>query len=404
MSFQQGLAGLNAASKSLEVIGNNVANSGTFGAKSSRAEFASVYAAAANGMTTGNIGIGVEITGISQQFSQGNITTTDNSMDVALNGAGFFEMLDPNGQTYYTRNGQFKVDRDGFIVNNQKQQLLGYSANALGVIVPGPAAPIQLPTAGIAPKITDEASIEMNLDARDEITAPATPAIDYNDPTTYNNATSVTAYDAQGKETALSFYFQKAGADAWNVYVTADGAPIQIDSADFATVTFPTSGGAPVTPATAPVLNSPAGDIAFDLSGVTQYGSTFGVTSFTQNGYAPGQLTGISIESEGLVMARYSNGQSTSAGQVELATFRNVQGLQPQGGNAWASTFASGDPVVGAPGQGNFGVLQSGALEESNIDVTAELVNMITVQRFYQANAQSIKTQDSVSQTLLNLR
>jgi flagellar hook protein FlgE len=404
MSFQQGLAGLNAASKSLEVIGNNVANSGTFGAKSSRAEFASVYAAAANGMTTGNIGIGVEITGISQQFSQGNITTTDNSMDVALNGAGFFEMLDPNGQTYYTRNGQFKVDRDGYIVNNQKQQLLGYPANALGVIVPGPATPIQLPTAGIAPKLTDTAAIEMNLDARDEVTAPATPGIEYDDPSTYNNATSVTAYDAQGKEVALSFYFQKSGVDAWNVYVTADGAPVQVDGADFAPVTFPASGGTPLTPAAALNLTTAAGDVAFDLSGATQYGSTFGVTSFTQNGYAPGQLTGIAIESDGLVTARYSNGQSTSAGQVELANFRNVQGLQPQGGNAWASTFASGDPVVGAPGQGNFGVLQSGALEESNIDVTAELVNMITVQRFYQANAQSIKTQDSVSQTLLNLR
>lgn len=412
MSFQQGLSGLNASSKNLEVIGNNIANAQTFGAKSSRAEFADVYANSMNGAGSNAIGIGVNLAAVSQQFSQGNITITENPMDLAINGPGFFQVTDGNNPTVYTRNGQFKLDREGFIVNNQRQMLMGYSADNQGVIQTGQARPIQLPTDGIEPRATDSIDIEFNLDARAAVTEPAVPGIDIDDPTTYNNATSVTVYDAKGQEVALTYYFQKAATDEWNVYVTANGEmlagmPQALD--------FPANGGNPLVPAgviTIDIPATPAGTpqtlpitgVELDLTRATQYGAAFGVTDISQSGYALGQLTGIAIEGNGMVMARYSNGQSKPAGQLELANFRNPQGLQPLGGNAWAATFTSGDPVRGAPSTGNMGALQSGSLEESNVDLTAELVNMITAQRSYQANAQTIKTQDSVLQTLVNLR
>jgi flagellar hook protein FlgE len=421
MSFQQGLSGLNASSKNLEVIGNNIANAATYGFKNSRAEFADVYANAMNGAGSNSIGIGVNLAAVAQQFTQGNITTTENSMDLAINGSGFFQVSDGRNPTMYTRNGQFKIDRDGYIVNNQAQKLLGYPADGQGTIQPGQARPLQLPTAGIDPRATDGIDMELNLDARSAVTLPSSgDRINFDDPTTYNNATSVTVYDAKGQDIALTYYFQKSATDQWNVYVTANGAPISVDGSGVpqpsTALTFPSNGGNPTAPSGPVAIDIPAGtrpgggatlpldDVQLDLSSATQYGASFGVTDLNQTGYAPGQLSGIQIESNGVVMARYSNGQSTPAGPLELANFRNPQGLQPMGGNAWAATYGSGDPVVGAAGDGNFGVLQSGSLEESNSDLTGELVNMITAQRAYQANAQTIKTQDAVLQTLVNLR
>jgi flagellar hook protein FlgE len=420
MSFQQGLSGLNATAKSLEVIGNNIANASTYGFKSSRAEFADVYAAALNGAGTNSIGIGVNLAAVSQQFTQGNILTTENPMDLSIIGAGFFQVTDGNSPVVFTRNGQFKIDRDGFIVNNQLQKLLGYPASANGVIQPGAASPIQLPTSGINPQVTSRIDMEFNLDSRLAVTAPtAGAAINFADPTTYNNATSMSVYDDKGQDVALTYYFQKAATDTWNVFVTANGTTVGGTAAaplPVTTITFPPNGSAPTAPAAPVTLNIPASTnaagavtlpipgIALDLTSATQYGAGFGVTNMTQDGFAPGQLNSISIESNGIVMARYSNGQSRPGGQIEVATFRNPQGLQPLGGNAWGRTFTSGDPVLGTPGNGNLGVLQAGALEESNVDLTAELVNMITAQRIYQANAQTIKTVDQILQTLVNMR
>ncbi|MGZ5216525.1 MAG: flagellar hook protein FlgE [Caldimonas sp.] len=419
MGFQQGLSGLNASSKSLEVIGNNIANANTYGAKVSRAEFADVYANAIGG-TSNAIGIGTTIGAVAQQFTQGNISTTDNPLDVAINGAGFFQVRDTSGSTSYSRNGQFKVDSTGFIVNNQGGRLMGYPADATGVIIPGTAAALQMPTAGITPAVTTKIDMEMNLDSRSAVTLPGAGApIDFADPTTYNNATSQTVYDAKGEDVALTYYFQKAGTDTWNVYVAANGVPIATaggNPAASTTITFPTNGGAPTAPVGAVTLNIPSvtnaagavtvpiAGVALTLSGATQYGSQFGVTDLAQDGYAAGQLIGVQINADGVIAARYSNGQTKPAGQLELATFRNPQGLQPMGGNGWVRSAASGDPIVGVPGSGNLGVLQAGALEESNVDLTAELVSMITAQRSYQANAQTIKTQDQILQTIVNLR
>jgi flagellar hook protein FlgE len=482
MSFQQGLSGLNATSKNLEIIGNNIANSNTYGAKSSRAEFADVYAASLNGSGANQIGIGTRLQAVSQQFTQGNITTTENPMDLAINGAGFFQVTDGKSPTMYSRNGQFKVDRDGYVINNEGLQLIGYPADATGTIQQGTSKPLQLPTAGISPARTEDMKLEMNLDSRAGGTvvasvnpvpspAPATgavdptlPTIDFTNATTYNNATSVTIYDEKGQDIALTYYFQKSGTDTWNVYATANGQSLSNSPRDpsvavdpvtnpnvprpVAQISFPANGGPatggaptggtvtsyddtfttstssitgkitlpqipqvtlasgglslPIPSTWPPTSTSPA--VSVDMPTSTQYGTAFAVTNLTQDGNAPGQLSSITVESNGIVMARYSNGQAKAAGQVVLATFRNPQGLQAQGGNVWAQTFASGTPILGTPGQGNFGDLASGSLEESNIDLTAELVNMITAQRVYQANAQTIKTQDQVMQTLVNLR
>jgi flagellar hook protein FlgE len=419
MGFQQGLSGLNASSKSLEVIGNNIANANTYGAKSSRAEFADVYANALGG-SQNSVGIGVAVSAVAQQFSQGTITATDNPLDLAINGSGFFEVSDAKGSVSYTRNGQFKVDRTGFIVNNQSQKLMGYGVDATGTIVAGAATALQMPTAGITPAVTTKVNMELNLDARLAVTLPAAGApIDFADPTTYNNATSQTVYDAKGQGVALTYYFQKASTDTWNVYVSANGTPIKTaggNPAASTTITFPANGGTPTAPVGTVALDIPAvpnaagaltvpiTGVALSLKGATQYGSQFGVTDLVQDGYAAGQLIGVQFENNGIISARYSNGQTKPAGQLELATFHNPQGLQPLGGNGWARSFSSGDPLVGVPGDGNIGVLQAGALEESNVDLTAELVNMITAQRTYQANAQTIKTQDQVMQTIVNLR
>jgi flagellar hook protein FlgE len=420
MSFQQGLSGLNSTSKNLQVIGNNIANANTFGSKVARAEFSDMYAAALSGAGTNTIGIGANLASVAQQFTQGNIKTSDNPMDLAINGAGFFQVTDGKSPITFSRNGQFKVDRDGFIVNNSLQKLMGYAADNQGQIQPGLAVPLQLPTGGVAPEPTTYIDIEMNLDSRAGVSLPAAgPQIDFNDADTYNNATSLTVYDAKGQPVALTYYFQKAADDNWNVYATANGDTVLGTNAapqPVTTITFAADGSAPTAPVgnvlfDIPITANAAGATTLPILGVelnvrsaTQFGSAFGVTDMVQDGFAAGQLTAIAIEPNGIIMARYSNGQSRPAGQVEVATFRNPQGLQPIGDNAWARSFASGDPIMGVPGDGNLGVLQAGALEESNIDLTGELVNMIVAQRIYQANAQTIKTQDQVLQTLVNLR
>lgn len=418
MSFQQALSGLNGASSNLDVIGNNIANANTYGSKESRAEFSDMYANALSGSSGVNIGIGTHLATVSQQFTQGNITTTGNAMDLAINGGGFFELSDGVNPTVYSRNGQFKVDANGNVVNNQGLKLMGYAADNTGMIQPGQAAALQLPTAGVSPNPTGKIDLQFNLDARLNVpAAAATPTINFADATTYNNATSVTAYDAKGQPVALTYYFQKSATDQWNVYATANGTTVggtAASPAPITTLAFNSNGTTP-TPSTM-TLNIPAStnasgaatlaipNVALNFGGSTEFGSGFGVTNLSQDGFAAGSLTGMVVDAKGVLTANYSNGQTKPVGQLEMATFRDPQGLQAVGGNGWHSTSASGSPIVGAPGQGNLGVIQAGALEESNVDLTAELVNMITAQRDYQANAQTIKTEDQVMQTLVSLR
>ena len=406
MGFQQGLSGLSAASRNLDVIGHNIANANTTGMKSSRAEFGDLVASSL-GAAGGSVGagIGVAVQTIAQQFTQGNINTTGNSLDVAINGGGFFQLTQTDGSLAYTRDGSFKLDKDGYLITNTGANLMGYPTDTAGATTSKTAAKLQLPTtAPIDAKQTTAITAEFNLDARAVIATSVTP----NTPrSTYG--TSLTVYDSQGVATPVNLYFSKvtpttAGTDQWAVYdsltATTPVGSLVFDAAG--KLTSSTVSSVTVTPVAGSIV--PAFPVTVDFSGVTEYGSAFTVSNLTQDGYASGDLTGISIGEDGLVTTRYSNGQTQYKGQIALTDFRNTQGLQPLGNNAWAATYTSGDPVTGSPAEGRFGSLRAGALEESNVDLTSELVNMMTAQRSYQANAQTIKTQDQIMSTLVNLR
>jgi flagellar hook protein FlgE len=402
MSFQQGLSGLSAASKSLDVTGNNIANSNTVGFKESRAEFADMFANSLNSSGSSNVGIGTSVSTVQQMFSQGNITTTSNSLDIAINGNGFYRM-DTNGTVSYTRAGQFELDKNGYITNAAGSVLTGYVANSSGVLATGSPTDLQINTANIPASATTTINSVINLNATDSAIATA---FNPTDSTTYNNSTSATVYDSLGNShTLTNFFVKSATAGTWNVYTTIDGSSTPV-SATPTPLTFSTSGAATGS-TTQTVAFTPAGAAAVSVNinyaGSTQFGSAFSVNSLSQNGYTSGQLTGFSTGADGTIVGNYSNGQTQVLGQVVLTSFANPNGLQNLGGNSWAQTASSGQAVVGAPGSGNLGVLQSNATEDSNVDLTAELVNLITAQRFYQANAQTIKTEDQIQQTLVNL-
>jgi flagellar hook protein FlgE len=568
MSFEQGLSGLNAASTNLNAIGNNVANASTVGFKQSSAQFADMYAASLSGATAAQIGTGVSVATVAQQFTQGNITSTTNPLDTAINGPGFFQLTDTAGATIYSRNGQFQLDKNGFMVNAQGSKVNGYMPNAAGVILSGAPVPLQINPANLPPQPTATSTVGVNLNSAAAV--PITAVFNSTDPTSYSNSTSMTVYDSLGASHVGTMYFDRlplwaagttpaapgvvgvptttsasltsvAGLSAgntltftpalpalpqtvtitgvnslansvtfaalavapvtptvvstnapsanWNTYFTVDGAmipavsttaPATVAGATGATLTsaaglavgsnitiagnpgaltltavnlltgavswapattVATAAGAAVTgqtplstlsfsslgalistnPPTTPLgtVTSAAlfpnstsvstnQTIAFNFASptaaTTQYGGAFGINTLTQNGYASGQLNSTSTSADGTIMGRYSNGQTRSLGQLVLANFTGVQGLQSIGNNAWVQTAASGNPLVGTPGSGSLGALQSSSTEDSNVDLTAALVNMITAQRVYQANAQTIKTEDQLMQTVVNLR
>jgi flagellar hook protein FlgE len=411
MSFQQGLSGLNAAAKNLDAIGNNVANANTVGFKQSQAQFADVYASAQGGGSSA--GTGVKVAAVAQQFGQGNVTSTGNPLDMAISGQGFFQM-DNNGATTYSRNGQFQMNPNGFIVNAQGHKLNGYPVNPLtGVIATGSAGPLQLPTAAISPLPTATSQLGLNLDSR--ATVPTT-VFSPTDSTSYNSSTAMTIFDSLGNNHIATLYFSKTAApNTWDAYMTVDNVSVPALPAKLGTLGFSSTGllnapvGPPVGTITTPGIVYTNGatsgqPITMDFSTSTQFGAAFGVNTINQNGYTSGQLNGFSTSSDGTIMGRYTNGQSQPLGQVLLVNFANAQGLQPLGNNEWSSSANSGQPLIGVPGTSSLGVLQSGAVEDSNVDLTAELVNMITAQRVYQANAQTIKAQDTIMQTITNLR
>lgn len=412
MGFQQGLSGLNAAAKNLDVIGNNVANSGTVGFKQSQAQFADVYASSLTGSGGSNVGIGTKLAIVAQQFTQGNITATNNPLDIAINGGGFFRM-ENGGEVTYQRNGQFQLDRLGFVVNPSGATLTGYTADASGTLLTGAPGPLSINTADLTPQITTEVNAVLNLDSGSGV--PTVAPFDMNNPDTFNNSTAVSVFDSLGNaQTLQTFYVKTAVAGQWDVYAVSDGVPIVGGGAlgQVATLAFNTSGilqtAMPLaTPVTVPATDPsavPTFDVTFDYAGTTQFGSAFSVNTLNQDGYTSGRLAGFNVSADGMIQGRYTNGQSAVLGQVVLANFANPNGLQPLGNNMWAETSASGTPLVGVPDSGSLGVLQSSAVEDSNVDLTAELVNLITAQRVYQANAQTIKAQDAVLQTAVNLR
>lgn len=442
MSFNTALSGLQAASASLNVTGNNIANASTTGFKSSQAEFGDVYASSVLGGGQNSIGNGVSLTDVEQNFAQGNLTFTKNALDLAINGNGFF-IVESQGQQVYTRNGSFGVDNSGNVVDNTGSLLQGFAASANGTIS-GQLSSLQVVSGNLAPIQTTELNSLVNLDSRQ--TSPTATPFDPADQDTYNHATSISVFDSQGNSHVMTKYFVKDAAPAinqWTMYVQIDGedvgrpaggvapGPTTTPTRQSYTVNFDTDGALVSTTPSPMVVDGwvpkdsngvyngseiPGGAAALptdppstsnfviDITGTTQFGSVFAVNDISQNGFATGLLTGVDIASTGEVFARYTNGQSRVLGQVALANFSNVEGLSPQGNTQWAETFESGNPIIGTPGSSSLGVIQSGALEESNVDLSQELVNLIVAQRNYQANARAIETESTVTQAILQLR
>jgi flagellar hook protein FlgE len=467
MAFQQGLSGLNNSSKALDVISNNIANASTVGFKGGQAQFSDAFAASLGAGGASAVGIGSQLAGVQQQFSQGGISNSNNPLDIAINGGGFFRLQKSvaDSTASYTRNGQFHIDSQGYIVNAQLNNLTGYPITN-NVVNRASLVPVQLDTTGVVPRATGTASVnpgietQLNFDDRDmRSLASASPdtlavwssntSFPPNNLNTFNYSTSVTVYDQKGNDHALSMYFTRqansTGAapdkNEWDTHFVLDDKDIT------RWVTGATAGqAAPIVAApaayVAPVLrfapdgsivktgwgaagsntdfqfNINATDAAFpaQFSGLftttipinfdksTLFGSGYDVNKLVQDGYPYGRLSGVTVSPEGVLRGNYSNGQTKDIIQIALADFISPTGLSSLGNNQWAETAASGQALIGDPGAGNRGLLQASAVEDANVDLTQELVNLITQQRNYQANAQSIKTQDQVMQTLVNMR
>ena len=404
MAFSQGISGLGVAAANLDVIGNNIANSGTVGFKSAAATFQDVYAGS-------RVGLGASVSGVSQNFTQGTTQSSSRPLDVAiLNGEGFFRMASASGEIMYSRNGQFTKDKDGYITNAQGLRLTGYGVNASGGISGGTPTALQVPTAAMTPNPTSNIKAQFNVDAR--LTTPTKTPFNAGDSDTFNYSNAVgPIYDSLGNPHDVAVYFVKTASNTWDVYGSSDGAAIGtgpiLTGMTFDTkgvMTAPAGGSLNIGPLNFANGSAPL-TAKIDLSGTTQFGAVNSMGKLSQDGYRSGELTSFSINADGTLTGKFSNEQTKLLGQIVLSSFANPNGLEPKGDNVWAETAASGAALTGTPGEGTkLGALQSGALESSNVDLTSELVNLIVAQRNYQANAQTVKTQDQVMQTLMNIR
>lgn len=429
MSFNTALSGLNAAQAELNVTSNNIANVGTTGFKGSRAEFADIFATSSFGSSSTAIGNGTLLANVAQQFGQGNLEFTQNTLDLAVSGEGFF-ILSPsetNANNLFTRNGEFGVDNNGFVVNNAGARLQVFPVNSDGTVTAtsiSSTIPLQLPQTAGVPTVTSLVDIGVNLPASAAVLDPN--LFDPVQASTFTQSTSLTVFDSLGESHVVTAYYIKTGANTWGAYYnTTDdaGATLPIDIAGgtvgaggqlFHTMTFDNS-GVFLASVPDPIITSAldygngsnaTGTINFNYggNGTTQFSSPFTVNVLEQNGFPIGRLTGVEISDTGVIRANFSNGQSTALGKIALARFQNSQGLAQKGNNSWEDTTSSGTPLVGEAVTSSFGQIRSGAIEVSNVDLTAELVNLIAAQRNFQANAKSIETENTVTQAIINIR
>ena len=393
MSFSQGLSGLNASSQALDVVGNNIANSQTVGFKSGSVAFADVFAGS-------QVGMGVQVSGVNQNFSDGVLGAGSSALDMGIQGNGFFRMVTEAGRVFYSRNGQFQTDESGYVVNNQGMRLTGYMATGTPPAIQqgAPVGPIQIPA-----RASDAGSISGNLDSGNDVVS-VTPF----DPTngdSYTYSTQVNAYDSLGNEHAINVYYVKTADNQWTAYSVDSTSPGTTSSVN---LTFDTSGKLTTNPAELTVdgaayQGGAALNFNLDLSGLSQQASENTMDSPSTTGYPPGLMNGYTVGDNGQIIASYSNGESQLLGQVVLSNFTNPGGLESAGNNCWTETPESGQPVTGIADTGNLGSLRGNMLEASNVDLSKEMVNMIVYQRNYQSNSQTIKTQSELLQTLVNL-
>ncbi|EPZ4509844.1 flagellar hook protein FlgE [Shigella flexneri] len=379
MAFSQAVSGLNAAATNLDVIGNNIANSATYGFKSGTASFADMFAGS-------KVGLGVKVAGITQDFTDGTTTNTGRGLDVAISQNGFFRLVDSNGSVFYSRNGQFKLDENRNLLNTQGLQLTGYPVTGTPPTIQQGANPtnISIPNTLMAAKTTTTASMQINLNSSDPL--PTVTPFSASNADSYNKKGSVTVFDSQGNAHDMSVYFVKTGDNNWQVYTQDSSDPNSI-AKTATTLEFNANGTL--------VDGAMANNIATGANNIV---------ATTQNGYKPGDLVSYQINDDGTVVGNNSNEQTQLLGQIVLANFANNEGLASEGDNVWSATQSSGVALLGTAGTGNFGTLTNGALEESNVDLSKELVNMIVAQRNYKSNAQTIKTQDQILNTRVNLR
>ncbi|MGE7964536.1 flagellar hook protein FlgE [Pseudomonas sp. NPDC089918] len=436
MSFNIGLSGLYAANKQLDVTGNNIANVATTGFKSSRAEFEDVYSATRLGTGSKTVGNGVRLANVSQQFGQGDVNNTGNVLDMGIQGNGFF-ILSDNGSLSYTRAGAFKTDAENYVVDNNGNRLQGYGVDANGKIINGVLTDLKIDTSSLKPNPTTKVDQTMNLNSAE--TLPTVATFSPTDTNSYNKTISTKVYDSQGNEHTMDQYYVKTGTNAWRVHTYMDGRspanpattpPVAIT----ADITFNSDGsintltagagwtqtgntltmtgwvpGTITNAATTPVTWGPngsvaaTGGIAFNMALTTSYNSPTARTAQFQDGYATGQISSLTIDATGVMTANFSNQQTKAIGQVAVASFANEQGLQPIGGTRWKETFASGVAGVDAPTTGTLGSVVSNSLEESNVNLTNELVELIKAQSNYQANAKTISTQSTIMQTIIQM-
>lgn len=434
MSFNIALSGLNAAQKDLDVTSNNIANVNTTGFKESRAEFVDVYASSLLSSGKTKVGDGVLTSDVAQQFSQGSIAFTTNSLDLAITGNGFFATVPgiDSLETSYTRAGEYKLNDSNFVVNSAGEYLLAFDVNSDGSsssVALSTASPLQIPTSSGSPTPTSEVDVKMNLPAGDEVPSFA---FDKDDSLTYNNATSVTIYDSLGDSHVMTYYFVKTAANEWDMHAAVDdqlvdipgGVDLDGDGLNNATLSFDSSGDftgqvpSTITSAAlgATILSNGADptqtvtiDFNLDATGPnanepTQFASNFEVTSLEQDGLAVGRLTGIDIGADGLVEATYSNGTSEPLARIALVNFANEQGLTQIGGTSWKASISSGEAIAGEAGSGTFGTINSSALEQSNVNLTTELIDLISAQRNFQANSRSLEVDNQLNQTILQIR
>lgn len=432
MSFNTALSGLQAASIDLSVTSNNIANVSTTGFKYSRAEFGDIFAISPFGNSPTAVGNGAQVDNVSQQFTQGNLEFTDASLDLAISGQGYFVVSqDQNGTDLsYTRAGEFGVNADGYIVSNDGRYLQTYQVDSTGAVTStslNATVPLTLPASIGTPSATTEIDIGVNLPA--SATGLDPTLFDPSQNTTYTSSTSSIIYDSLGESHVMTYYFVKdsAAANQWQMFNYLDGNPV--DTAGGTGITHPDSGGNITQLATQLNFNadgslastnpSPVVSSAIALSNgansltitsdftnntTTQYAASFSTNTINPDGSSTGRLTGLDISEDGLVRAAYTNGISVPLGKIALADFPNSQGLSNVGNSSWDETIDSGSVVTGEAGTGRFGLIQSGALETSNVDLTAQLVNLITAQRNFQANARSIETSNTLTQTIIQIR
>ncbi len=406
MSLQVALTGINAASTELNSISNNIANNATTGFKKSRVEFSDVFAQSAFGSAGQNTGGGVRVTNIRQEFEQGDMQFSGRNLDLAVEGLGMFR-LDNDGSALYTRAGNFGLDREGFLVNAAGNKLTGFGVGENDEIVPI-LEELQIDFGDMKPNTTTEIELLMNLDTKTTVLPP----FDVDDSGTFNFSTSVTVYDSLGSSQLANLYFKKDAPNTWSAFTYVDGVEVSQVGGD--EIVFDNAGeletinGAPGLSYTTNLYTpqSAANPMAltFDVSTLTQFDNSFGVNRIVQDGFAAGRMEDFDIDADGIVFGRFSNGQARMMGQVTLSNFPNTSGLKQANTTTWSETFASGEAATGSPGSASLGKLQAGALEGSNVDLTKELVAMIGAQRSFQANAQVISTNDTITQTVINIR